>query len=152
MSFIWDLTHILQVFRYEILLNIDFPWNIIEYGKIMEFANGDVEEIESITPDVVGMLVDFAKLDKYTIPLQENYSKAGIETPFLIEAYSLFFTKSAFLILVAIPTILTLNIKCGKNKFVVMAFSFLFFNGLVRIIVEMYIDASVEIFLNATYL
>ena len=118
----------------------------------MEFANGDVEEIESLTPDVVGMIVKFSELDKITIPLSENYSKAGIETPFLIEAYSLFFTKAAFLILVAIPTILLLNIKCSKNKLVGLAFSFLFFNGFARIIIEMYIDAGVEIFLNSTYL
>ena len=66
MSFLWDLTHILQIFRYEILFNIDFPWNVIEFGKLMEFANGDVEEIDALTPDVVGMLFNFEKLDKET--------------------------------------------------------------------------------------
>ena len=59
MSFIWDLVHILQVFRYEILLNIAFPWNVIDFGKLMKFANGDVEEINNMIPDIVAMIFDF---------------------------------------------------------------------------------------------
>ena len=46
MSFLWDLVHILQIIRYETFLNIDFPWNVKEFSKLLNFASGEFEEID----------------------------------------------------------------------------------------------------------
>ena len=41
------------------MLNISFPWNVLEFGKLLEFAAGDLEEINEFIPDVLAELMDF---------------------------------------------------------------------------------------------
>ena len=52
-SLLWNLTHLLQIFRVIILINIYFPSLIIQFSIYLKIASGDIEELNDLVPDVL---------------------------------------------------------------------------------------------------
>ena len=116
----------------------------------MKFANGDIEEINALIPNLVELVFDMSKLKPVVLP--SNFDLAGIETPYLVKAYSLFATKALFTAFIVVPLLYLIFLKWPKSAIATIGFQFLFFNGILRILLEVYIDACLEVFLNARYL
>ena len=66
------------------------------------------------------MLFDMSELDKITNPLNENFVEGGIETPYILESYSLFITKVLAIAVIVIPILLIINIGCAKKPLIRM--------------------------------
>lgn len=45
-------------------LNVDFPWNVKSLADMMEFSNGDIEEINALIPDFVKFVIPMEKLNE----------------------------------------------------------------------------------------
>jgi hypothetical protein len=53
----WSLIHVLQVFRYILLINIDMPITIEILMQYLAVVVGEVNEIEDIMPDLFNTYV-----------------------------------------------------------------------------------------------
>lgn len=63
LSELWDMIHILQIFKFAVLANIKMPWNLFLLGEFMKFASLDIEELEQLMPDLSQFLIDFEALN-----------------------------------------------------------------------------------------
>ena len=76
-ALMWSLIHVLQAFRYILLVNIKMPLLI---GVLMKYTGvvvGEVDEIESFVPDIVNTyIINSTDINPHTI-LYERFEENG---------------------------------------------------------------------------
>jgi hypothetical protein len=69
------------------MIDANIPWNVKGLGKLMDFSNGDIEEIKLIFPDLIPKIIDLSQLSEGLVGLGGSFKDGGIDTPFIIESH-----------------------------------------------------------------
>ena len=78
MSFLWGLVNTLQLFMYESMINIKIPATTIAFMKFMNTVTGDVEETDSVVPDILHhYLNETIVFDSQHDFFRENFNEIG---------------------------------------------------------------------------
>ena len=77
-ALMWSLIHVLQAFRYILLVNIKMPLLIGVLMKYMGVVVGEVDEIDSIIPDLVNTYVINSTDISPTSILYERFEENGM--------------------------------------------------------------------------
>ena len=66
MDYLWDLVHALQIFKYIVMINANFPWNVFMFGSMMDFATLEIEELRQFIPDLTSLAINIEELEQLT--------------------------------------------------------------------------------------
>ena len=86
-SIMWSLIHVLQVFRYILMINIKMPKIIDILMEYMAIVVGEVDEVEKIVPDVFNIYLLNSSDINDKMYIQPSFQKYGYETPYLTDLY-----------------------------------------------------------------
>ena len=86
-AIMWSLIHVLQVFRYILMINIKMPKVIDILMEYMAVVVGEVDEVENIVPDVFNLYLLNSSDINDRMYIQPNFQKYGYETPYLTDLY-----------------------------------------------------------------
>ena len=135
------------------MIDVNLPANLLEFLKYAVTVTGDVEEVDSMIPDIVSAVFN----ETYIVEDHDFYyvlfgEIGGIDNSYLFLNYGklIYMGMLAYL---ALPAILFLNAKCSRVGRCTIPFwrSFrnsLLFNSLFRFFIELYIDICVVTFMN----
>ena len=86
MKYLWGLTHILQLFRIIILINIVIPKLVIQLCSYFEVAVGEFDLISDLLPSVLTKtILNPNELMKDSLLLQDKFEQNyDIHSPYLI--------------------------------------------------------------------
>ena len=86
-AIMWSLIHVLQAFRYILMINIKMPKIIDILMEYMAVVVGEVEEAEKIVPDVINIYFLNSSDINDKMYIQSSFQKYGYETPYLTDLY-----------------------------------------------------------------
>ena len=86
-AIMWSLIHVLQVFRYILMINIKMPKIIDILMEYMAIVVGEVDEVEKIVPDVFNIYLLNSSDINDKMYIQPSFQKYGYETPYLTDLY-----------------------------------------------------------------
>jgi hypothetical protein len=141
----WALLNVMQLLLIMPLINVNFPVNAATfYGYLIDIANFDILPIESINQAIY-------KFSDNEVEMPSNFEELGYETTIFINNLGsmLFFIKG-FIIM----SFLTLMLGLCKNWFSFVEkiqkwlASFLFYNFILRLILESYLEITISSILN----
>ena len=113
-ALMWSLIHVLQVFRYILMMNIKMPALISILMEYLAVVIGEIDEVEEIVPDVFNTyIVDSDALNQDALVL-ERFEENGYDSPFLTDLYGKQILMIAMFIFVAMPIIFVM-MKIFKN-------------------------------------
>ena len=144
--------HALQVFRYVVLVNVLLPAVLVDFCGYLEVTTGNVEEFEQFIPDLVTQIainMDQMEKAKDTFYLHEKFEHdGGIESPFMGVLYARGISMGVFGLLVVTPIVWAARRICKKCKLWSNIWNSVYFNGVLRTLVEMYIELALGMCLN----
>ena len=152
-SIMWSLMHVLQVFRFILMINIKMPRLISMTIDYLGVVIGEIEELDELIPDIYNeYVIDSEELNTDAIVL-ERFEENGYEKPYLTDLYG----KQAFtfsvIIAIWIPCIyLLLKISRGipkLNSKLARIWNELFWNTPLRTFTELFIEISLGFFLHS---
>ena len=174
-ALMWSLIHVLQVFRYILMININMPVMTVILMQYLAVVVGEVDEIEELMPDLVGsylikeedltynvtLYTKFEENGKSMIIFENtqchnysyyNFANIGYDTPFLALLFSRQMSIILISTLISIPFILVgikflKKIPCIYKKLMEIWTGF-FFNTPLRTFTELFIEISLGLFLN----
>ena len=83
----WSLIHVLQAFRYILMLNINMPKIIDVLMEYMAIVIGELDEVDNLTPDVLNTyLLNSSDINDQMF-IRANFQKYGYDTPYLTDLY-----------------------------------------------------------------
>ena len=151
-ALMWSLIHVLQLFRYILMMNINMPKLI---GILMEYlvvVIGEVDELEEHTPDILNeYLLDRNDLIQ-NMTIYPRFKENGYDTPYLNDLHGKQFFSFAIIVFVFMPMIYFCRIMCRKVKFCYMkltaTWSGFFWNAPVRTFTELYVEIALGFFMH----
>ena len=89
-SLLWNFSHILQLFRVIILINVVLPKVIVVFASFLDLTNAGIEEIDNMIPDVIlKYLLDTKDLTTRKGQLEDKYIEDyGLDSPYYIVNFS----------------------------------------------------------------
>jgi len=163
-ALMWSLIHVLQVFRYILMINLNMPKVVDILMKYLAVVIGEIDELEELVPDWFSNYVISNPTDlKVNITLYSRFEDNGIINIFNLIGYdspflAILFCKQVTIILwsflISLP-IIYFGIKIFKtkapwivNKLNEVWKSF-WWNAPLRTFTELYIEISLAFFLNS---
>lgn len=152
-ALMWSLIHVLQAFRYILLININMPKVIPILSSYLAVVVGDVQGVDDIIPDLFAeYLLKPEDLHSGQV-LYPRFPDNGYESPYLTDLYGRKFIFLLITLVLSIPPIyicmrLLKNVKWIGKKFN-DAWDGLFWNTPIRATVEVFIEISLGFFLNS---
>ena len=93
-SLMWSLIHVLQVFRFILMINIHMPELIPVMMDYLAVVVGEVDELEQFIPDIYNVyIIDSDELNNNAVVLG-RFKENGYDKPYLTDLYG----KQAFMI------------------------------------------------------
>jgi hypothetical protein len=151
-ALMWSLIHVLQVFRYILMININMPAVIEILMEYLAVVIGEVDEVEEMMPDWFGTYVVNISDLTINMTLYERFEEHGYDSPFLALEFSKQMTILFGGFLLSLPVIFFVfkfMKRCKKlhNKMTEIWQSF-WWNAPVRTFTELYIEICLAFFLN----
>ena len=104
-SIMWSLMHVLQVFRFVLMINIKMPRLISMTIDYLGVVIGEIEELDELIPDIYNKyVIDSEELNTDAIVL-ERFEENGYEKPYLTDLYGKQAFTFSFIIAIWIPCI-----------------------------------------------
>jgi hypothetical protein len=133
-------------------VDINFPNNLRKFGKYLEVAEGDLEEVSKFIPDAGDYILGSSRLNKRRIIMPDCLIKGGVDTPFFLIAYGKTFTIWAGMGVIVLPGLYLLNKICSQIKFFQEFIQSFFYNMPLRGFVELYLELAFLSFLNFKFI
>lgn len=152
-ALMWSLIHVLQAFRYILMINILMPKMIKILMEYLAVVIGEVDEIEAILPDYMNTyVIDSDNLNQDAITL-ERFEENGYDSPYLTDNYGKQMSLALLFFIFVVPSIfigmkLFKNVKFLGAKFI-GAWGELFWNGPLRTFLELFIEICLGFFLHS---
>ena len=151
-ALMWSLIHVLQVFRYILMMNIHMPKLIGTLMKYLVVVIGEVDELQEIVPDILNDYILDSEDLSHNMTIYPRFEESGYETPYLNNLHGKQFLIFAVIILIVMPMIYCMknlfkNVKYFGKKLAV-TWSDFFWNAPVRTFVELYIEISLGFFMH----
>ena len=156
----WSLIHVLQIFRYILLINITMPSIISVLIKYLGVVVGDIDEVQNMVPDIFNTyIVNSTELNqnvtiypKFSDNGKKIFNKLGYNSPFLTDSYGRQIVTWTSVIVFGLPAIYIL-MKILKswtwvNTKIQGIWSSFFFNNPMRAFTEVFIEIAFCFFLN----
>ena len=152
-SIMWSLIHVLQIFRFMLMININMPYLMSLIIEYLAVVIGEIEEIDELVPDVYNMyVIDSDELNQNAVIL-ERFEDNGYSEPYLTDMFGrqallltvniIFWIPFLYLLMYLSKNISKLSVK------LVRVWSELFWNVPVRAFTELYIEISLGCFLHS---
>jgi hypothetical protein len=151
-ALMWSLIHVLQLFRYILMINIKMPGLIAIVMKYLGVVIGEVDEMEEIFPDVLDTyIINGASLNVNATVLP-RFAEYGYESPYVNQLHGKQITMFTAFIIIGIPLVYFLskifkNVKYLGPKFGGMWVG-IFWNGPIRTFIELYIEICLAFFMH----
>ena len=113
-ALMWSLIHVLQVFRYILMMNINMPKLIGLLTKYLVVVIGEVDEIEEIMPDILNEYVLNTNDLTQNMTIYTKFEENGYETPYLNDLQGKKFFIFTISLIIFVPMIYLLKLLC-KN-------------------------------------
>ena len=141
--------HSLQVFNYLLLLNINFPPNVIVFSGHLSVALGNVPEFTKYIPDLTDYMINKDDVEETSDveKLPQKFIDQQIGGYFLI-AFGRTFTIWSMGLFVCLPFVYLFNKICKRVMIWDMMISAFFFNMPMRTITEQCIDLALQVIVN----
>ena len=158
----WALIHVLQIFRYILLINISMPSIISVLIKYLGVVVGDIDEMQSMVPDIFNTyIVNSTELNmnttiypKFEINGMQKYriTYLGYSSPYLTDSYGKQIITWTWIVAFGLPSIY-LTMKLLKNwtwihSKILNVWNGFFFNNPIRGFTEVFIEVSFWFFMN----
>ena len=116
MTYMWSLTHLMQLLRIIILVNVPVPWLLAALCRYFVIATGEVEIIVKYLPAVITDYIlnplDFIQTNVF---FQDKFTNDyGVESPYLLVEFEKGFFYSTILNLVAVVSLMALKLIFKK--------------------------------------
>ena len=116
-ALMWSLIHVLQVFRYILMININTPKLIGLLTKYLVVVIGEVDEIEELIPDVFNEYVFNSNDLTQNMTIYTKFEENGYETPYLNDLQGKKFFIFAVILIIFLPMIYLLKLLCKNVKY-----------------------------------
>ena len=152
-SSMWNLIHMLQVFRLILMININMPILISVMMDYLAIAVGEIDELEQFIPDIYNTyIINSDELNEDAI-MVGRFKQNGYEKPYLTDLFG----KQAFVIsaivIVGVPFLYLLVKSCTAkpmlNSKLIRIWIDLFWNTPIRMFTELFIEISLGFFLQS---
>ena len=112
----WSLIHVLQVFRYTLMMNIFVPKLVRIMLQYLVVVIGEIDELEELIPDVLNEYVLNTDDLAQNMTIYSKFEENDYETPYLTELQGKKFFIFAVVIIIFMPMIYFLKVLCNKVK------------------------------------
>ena len=113
-ALMWSLLHVLQAFRYILMINIVMPKLIIILMQYLAVVIGEVDEFEEILPDYFNQYVINSEELNQDVVILERFEENGYDSPFLTDNYGKQMSTAILFVIFGMPAI-WIGIKLFKN-------------------------------------
>ena len=91
----WSLIHVIQAFRYILMMNMKMPKIFDILIEYMSIAIGELDKVDNLNPDVLNLYLPNSSDISDQMYIQPNFQKYDYETPYLTDLYG----RKVFLVL-----------------------------------------------------
>ena len=115
-SLMWSLIHVLQVFRFMLMMNINMPKIIGILTKYLVVVIGEIDEIEELIPDVLNEYVLNSDDLTQNMTIYSKFEENGYETPYLNDLQGKKIFMFTVVLVIFVPMIYILKLLCKNVK------------------------------------
>ena len=152
-ALMWSLVHVLQSFRYILMMNIQMPEMIDILMEYLVVVIGEIDELEDLIPDLINDYVIDQKELTVNMTILSKFEENGYETPYLNDQLGKQILLFGFIVLIIMPFIFLMKIAWNSVRYCGSKFSStwsdFFWNAPVRTFLELYIEISLGVFLHS---
>ena len=109
-ALMWSLVHVLQSFRYILMMNIQMPEMIDILMEYLVVVIGEIDELEDLIPDLINdYLINQEELT-VNMTILSKFEENGYETPYLNDQLGKQILLFGFIVLIIMPFIFLMKI------------------------------------------
>ena len=116
-ALMWSLIHVLQVFRYLLMMNINMPKLIGILTEYLVIVIGEVDEIEELIPDILNEYVLDSDDLTQNMTIYSKFEENGYDTPYLNDLQGKKIFMFTVALVVFVPMIYLLKKLCKNVKY-----------------------------------
>jgi cysteine-rich repeat protein len=154
MKYFWGISHLLQILRIIVLVNITVPELVRVICGYFKIAVGDLDIIHNYLPAFLRVtIINEDDLDSNSSLFQDSFSEYyDLDSPYLILEFEKTFFYTSALMLFTMPALFLMTLICRRIKFFKKQLQGFFYNAPLRTVTELYLDLCFLSFINISSL
>lgn len=152
-ALMWSLIHVLQSFRFILMMNIRMPGLIDTLLQYLVVVIGEVDEVEARVPDLLNMYIINQNDIENNVTIFPRFVDHGYDSPYLTDLNGQKFILLFTISIIFVPALYIFRRNCSRikrcKKKLDTNWQDLFWNAPLRTFVELYIELALGFYLQS---